>query len=64
MVLRYLEVFLEILSFYWFTLNLHKTIFMGPVQEFVGVNVRDKRKAPAEANHPEFTVINPPVTSG
>ena len=43
--LDYLEVVLEILSNFWFILYLKFCHFLGPTQDFIGVDVKDKGKA-------------------
>ena len=43
--LDYLEVVLEILSNLWFILYLKSWPFLGPTQEFIGVDVKKKGNA-------------------
>ena len=53
-LLKYLEVVLEILSHYKCNLKPNKTRFNGPSQEFVWVDMRNEEKTPAESNQASF----------
>ena len=59
-LLNCLEVVLEVLSNYKFTLKINETLLLGPLHQFVGFGVIDKRGVPSGLNQASFAALKSP----